>query len=715
MILFKSDWKDYPSAIPDLQTTNTSWVNLAALFKSMGVQNYYFHLALMNPNLQGVDPHDPNLTLAQKAAIAVECKFNPWYYFREVIRIKDGGVVSPFMANRGVISMFWCFFCGIDYGMVMPRQTGKSVGSDCLKIGLLQEWLEDGEIFLFTKDSGLRTKNVKKVKDIIAELPPYLNKTTKHDADNTEIVTCKKLGNVMWTGIGQPSIENAIKMGRGFTIPITFTDEVAFIPNVHISLPALLASGTKIRNLMQENGKLFGNIFTTTAGKKDTEEGKFAYDLIMNGMLWNENIYDSGSKEEARLIVRNGSRDLGDNINGTFSHRQLGYTDEWLSNAIRKSRSDKDAADRDFLNIWTSGSLTSPLSVELNEVITNSIVEPFHTQLTNDKYTIRWYIPYEDIERRMKSSHFVIGLDSSQAVGRDANAIIIVDVRDMSVIAASDVKEANLHKYALWLGAFMVRYENTTLIIENKISGQSILDTVAGTLIKYGINPFKRMYNSVVDDASTRESDFKRISGKEALKEETYLSYKREFGFRTDSTRRYFLYDAVLQEAAMSTGHLVRDVVLSTEIRALVMKNGRVDHAQGKHDDTVIAWLMTHWFVKHSKNLYFYGIDPKICLSMVSDEGAIMTPEKLENKRKLMILNQEINEIKDRLIAAPNIIESKKYEKLLEWKIFEANKYGETTYSLDSIMDDVRKNKVTKKSLRESISDYQAKRVASMR
>lgn len=710
MIVFLEDWKNYPTAIADTETKNESWVHLAAVFKSMEVKNFYFHLALLNPSLKGVDPHDAYLTYEQKVAIALEVENNPWYFFREVLRLPvDGGGTQSFRANRAIVSLIWCFLVGLDYALIMPRQTGKSVGTDGLKIWLMFFYYFQAELFLLTKDAGLRAKNIKKIKDIINLLPPYLNRVTKADTDNTETITCVLRGNRLWTGVGQIQPDLAIKTGRGFSIIASHTDEFAFIPNVHIAIPAMLAAGTTAQEKAKERGLLFGNIFTTTAGKKDTTEGKFAYHLVMDGMYWNESLYDCQTKEEVHEVVRLHSKGVGYNINGTFSHRQLGLTDEWLRNAIAKSRQSEADAKRDFLNQWSSGTISNPLSIDLLAAIVASERDPLHTQVTKEMYRVSWYIPEDTIERRMATGHYVIGLDSGNAVGRDANAFVLTDIRDMSVVATLSVSESSLHKYSIWLGMFMVRYPNTTLIIENKSSGQHIIDTVAATLIKYGMNPFKRIYNSIVDNYVARETDYKVISGKEGYKEEIFDIYKGSFGFQTTGNRRAFIYDTVLQEAAKATGHLIKDRRLSEELRGLETRNGRVDHATNGHDDTVIAWLLTHWFVKYSKNLAFYGIDTKECLSLVSAEGAMLTPEKLEERRRLAVINIEIEELKEKLIGAPDIIASSKYEKLLQWKVMEANKLGETTYTIDSILDDVKKNRVTKKSLRSALMDYKAR------
>ena len=62
MILFLDDWKKYPTARPHLETTNTSYIELASLYRDMGVKNHFFHLALVDQDLKYVDPHSTDIT-----------------------------------------------------------------------------------------------------------------------------------------------------------------------------------------------------------------------------------------------------------------------------------------------------------------------------------------------------------------------------------------------------------------------------------------------------------------------------------------------------------------------------------------------------------------------------------------------------------------------------------------------------------------------------
>ncbi|KAM9945057.1 hypothetical protein ACTFIT_003308 [Dictyostelium discoideum] len=67
-------------------------------------------------------------------------------------------------------------------------------------------------------------------------------------------------------------------------------------------------------------------------------------------------------------------------INQTHRYRQLGLDKEWLRDALQNSGVKIKEADRDFFNRWTSGSLRSPLSTELNNIIRDYERDPLWTE-----------------------------------------------------------------------------------------------------------------------------------------------------------------------------------------------------------------------------------------------------------------------------------------------------------------------------------------------
>jgi len=712
MILYLEDWDKYPTAIPDVRTTNQSWVRLAGVFKSMGIKNYCFHLALLNPALQGIDPHSPNLTLDEKTAIALECRFNPWYFFREVCLIDSGSNPLRFAANRPNIALLWCFFSTIDFVLIMPRQIGKSITGDMLGIWLTYLYYENTALTILTKDDELRSKTVRRIKQALNLLPAWLIPRSKNDADNTEVIECKKRNNLMTFLVGQRDIFGANKVGRGITGPYLQTEEGPFISNVHISLPVAAQSTGAARENFEKDGTLYGNIYTTTAGKKDTKEGKYMYDFINSGYYWNETLYDRKNKADAKEFIitnSNGGRCL---VNGTFSHRQAGKTDAWLKGRLSIVPLTREEIERDYLNRWTSGNTSGALPTHILEIVNKSELDPLFVSVSGERYMMRWYIPEEEILSRMNTGHYLLGLDSSEAVGRDSNALVLLDVKTLEVIATSSINEASLSRYAKWIADFLIKFKKVTFIFEAKSSARGgMVDMISAMLTNEGIDPFVRMYSKIVDQKETMQEEYKEICKPLMSRSEyDYAIMKKYLGFMTTGNSRLFLYNTVLNEAVNSTAHLIRDQRLSSELKGLEIKNGRIDHPKDGHDDMVIAWLLCHWFIKHTKHLQHYGINPLECLSMVASDGATMTDEEMNNKLKVVEINKEINKLKDCLSQSTSAIESTRYEKMLAWKVREAQQLGDTAISLDNILKDIETSKRHVNKLRASLNKMKLNR-----
>lgn len=109
--------------IYDFNTKNKSFIKVHLELKLLGVKNNAFHLILLNPALQGVDPYDPNLTPIQVMMIIQECKLNMFYYLREVVRIEEqGGKLVSFRMDRGTLAASYNFINNINFYLMKPRQ-----------------------------------------------------------------------------------------------------------------------------------------------------------------------------------------------------------------------------------------------------------------------------------------------------------------------------------------------------------------------------------------------------------------------------------------------------------------------------------------------------------------------------------------------------------------------------------------------------------------
>jgi len=646
MILFEKDWEYYPSAIVHLTTRNESWVHLAKTYKAMGIKNHVFHLALINPALEFIDPHSPNLTQNEIDMIAAECKVNPWYYFREVARIppQAGGAAVPLQANRGNIAMWWCFFNHITMCLIQPRQTGKSYTVYELYVYLLTVLCQGTLVNMLTKDEKLRKESVDIVKKIFDQLPEYLDLRNKRtDSNNTEEITVNLLENKLKTFLPRSSEKDALNVGRGFGCPINHVDEGPFCVNAHISIPAMFSAGNAVRDRAKAAGTPYCNIVTTTAGKLDTEEGAFVYkNYIVESMTWSELVFDQPNAEELEIFVRKGGHG-NFRISIIMSHRQLGKTDEWLWEKMRESNSEGDAADRDYFNVWTSGTESHPLKpAVLKRIVASQNDIVYDQYFPQQKYVIKWNVAEKDVARYMAMNKTILSVDSSNAGGNDDTAMVWVDADTLDVVAAAAVNETNLLVYANWLAVYLVENKNVTLIIESKSSGPFIIDVLCQLLPSMGEDPFKRIFNLIVQDRDVNPDRYEMLRVPLGRRDEQlYTLNKDTFGFNTSGSGRFArseLYGTVLQEAAKRGGDKVYDKKLIGQITGLKSKNGRVDHGNGKHDDMVIAWLMAVWFLMNGKNMMHYGISS--IMTQIGDEKAMTYEEYLAHQKQQELQNQ---------------------------------------------------------------------------
>lgn len=604
MILHESDMDLWPDAIYDTKTTNDSFIKYAMLLRRMGVKNYRWCLALTQPELQGVNPHDPTLDFLTRMKILHECKVNPWYLIREVVMVKG----RRYTANRGNMALMWLFFNHIDTFLIQPRQTGKSVAVDFLMIWLIYfSPMRKTTIQLITKDASLRTDNISRIKGFLTDMPQYLFVHSKEDPDNTEELGYAEHDMRFIGKVPRSSPADAEKVGRGATSEVIQFDELPYINHCKIIVQAALGSTTEARALAKEKGTPYGILYTTTAGKIDSRDGRFAYDLLCGAAKWTEHLYDAGSQLALEEIITNQISSPAPMVNITLSHRQLGKTDEWLWETMARNKAYGDAAERDYLNRWTNGTGTNPISVKQLQRVNASLTEPHYVEITPENFVVNWYIPRDEIGRFMSNNPTVIGLDTSDAIGRDGIDMVIIDPRTMRPIATGSYNQTSIVKWISFFANFMLRHTNTVWIPERKSSAQSIIDGVAEIIFAAGENPFNRIYNTIYQDKDRFVNEYTRTQHPvECAK--MLDTHKSAFGFNTTASSRNLLYVQVLNTILEDASEGILDSKIITQMSGLTIRNGRIDHSTGGHDDSVVAYLLAGWLVLYGKNLELYGI-----------------------------------------------------------------------------------------------------------
>lgn len=185
----------------DFGTTNESFLLTAKELKTVGIKNWYFMLEVKHPdfNLGELDPYDPNLSPTEIGKIIIECKDNPWYFFREVERVPVRGVGKlKTILRRSSAAAIWCFMHSIDFLLNTPRQLQKTTWITSI---IMYEFLfeyQNIEIPYMHIKMDRCIENAEMLRDYITALPDYLNpwadrlklpgiKSLKYDAHNVSI------------------------------------------------------------------------------------------------------------------------------------------------------------------------------------------------------------------------------------------------------------------------------------------------------------------------------------------------------------------------------------------------------------------------------------------------------------------------------------------------------------------------------------------------
>jgi hypothetical protein len=552
---------------------------------------------------------------------------------------------------------------------------------------------------MITLNDSLRVKNILRIKKAIKLLPPYL-RSLKGEVDNTQIVSYSALNNYLYTYINSDSKDKARETARGQSGPINHGDEYAYWKWIEETFAgALGSSGAAVENA-KASGNPYGNFFTTTAGMKDDRHGRIAYDYVNKGAVWSEAYFDAKNEFELQRMLEAAHHPAARKymVNATFSYLQLGYTHEWATALAKRHGLSADDIQRDLLNIWTSGSSAGAITKYLSERIVKSVRTPLYVETFDEPYFIRWFIPKDKISTFLQSHQCVWGMDTSTANGKDAMTLVLREVETLRTVAVCSVTESFIVNYAKWFAKVMVKYPNTTLVIERASTAETIIETLIIELTKNNVNPFTRIYNKIVSQREKGDKELERVLNPRNLHNmamyQEHLS-KGSFGFIMNKDSRETVYSEILQTSVQISADHVQDEILAKEIVGLEIKNNRVDHASGGHDDHVISWLLPHWFLAKTRNLSRYGIEPSLVMrrcSLIEDDREKEKESVIETLKKRRV-KAEIEEVTYQLGTVTNTMHIASLERKLRHL---ANTYSQSDSEIigvDGLIEKARKER----------------------
>ena len=566
--------------------------------KSKGIKNNAFFLQLLDRDLANVDPYDPHLNQYMCQKIFRECQANFWYFIREVVRIPvqgARGAGAMYELHRGNLALNWCSMLNLNIFLELPRQNYKTVSTLVRYLYIYNFGTTNSKIAFLHKKHEEAKMNLTTLKTLRDNLPSYLQLKQTYSTDGKKLKasnTIEKIihplnGNEIKTIPSARSAAAGAMLLRGYTVPLMYIDEIAFIKYIkEIYLNAVPAWKTASMNA-RANGVPYGIICTTTPGFLTEDEGIFAYDMKEQATQFNESMYDMSYEELMRLIDANTRSNF---VYIRYYYYQLGRSETWFKEICKDMLYSWPDIRREVLLQWSMGVQHSPFEPEQLEYVSRNVREPKKVVYFLGKYIFNIYEEIEysgGVPRRPP----IIGVDVSGGYNRDSSAICCIDSETTKVIG--DLK----CNYISTVDLAKVIYELVSKFMPNAIVnvernggyGASVLAKLVGSSIK------NNLYYEIKDKVIEETND-----GIHSLRKK-----RRTKVYGLDSTKKTReLLIQILRERMENHKDKFVSVNIYNELVGMEEKrNGRIEHSDNTHDDLVFAYLMAMYVWYEGKDL----------------------------------------------------------------------------------------------------------------
>ena len=581
-----------------MSTTNKSFIKMHYLLKSMGIQNNRFFLALLDPDLAGISPFDPNLNFMMKQKVLREVTNNFWYFVREVVRVPAPGVPGgvQFELHRANLAMYFCMMYNLDIFEEIPRQLGKTIAAVIRYLWIYNFGTSYSEISFLNKkldDSKLNLSRLKAIRDL---LHTYL-RMDQSFAENGKKIKGKSTVEF----IHNPNNSNEIKatasakseilaasLLRGRTLSLVWGDEWAFIPyNMTIFINAVPAIKTAKMNAARM-GKQFGILLTTTAGMLTTQEGQAANEMRKDSTKFHERWYDLTYPQIMEIINSNLKSNF---VHIRYSYQQLGKDEAWFASSCKDMLWKWNDIRREVLLEWSESSENCPFTKEELETIKNYCREPVDSKLIMGKYILNIYnntIPLRpDYVPKYPP---IIGVDVSGGYYHDASAVTIIDSLTTSVIADFQDNSISPIDLARFIYEVVCRYYPNAVINVERNGGYGA--SVIAKLLEPKLKP--NLYFEIKARIIEEKKDGIRVIRK---KQKTKV-----FGLDSSKYKRYLLIELLRERVQYHKDKFVSPVIYDEMQHMETKRNGKVEHSSTSHDDQVFSYLMALY-------VWYEGID----------------------------------------------------------------------------------------------------------
>ena len=589
-------------------TKNKSFLDMHHYLKSIGIKNNEFMLALIDPDLDGINPHDPHLNAYMKQKVLRECICNYWYYLRECVRIPDqGGQPVPFKLTRANLAVNFCMALNLNIFEEIPRQQGKTVSAAARYLYVYNFGTTNSKIGFFHKNMEGSKDNLQTLKDIRDLLPPYLIMKERMLADgkidkgkdSVTLITNPHNNNNIKTFPSATNRAKAASLARGKSLTMMWFDEYAFLPfNDIIYMNAAPAYKTASMNA-KRNGSPYGILITTTPGYMTTPEGQEAYNTKEIATKFSESWYDLNYNDLMAILNANTKSDF---VYIKYSYQELGCTEAWFQEVCKLLKNSWADIRREILLEWATGVENSPFKEEDLDAISKLVKQPISEVYILGKYRFDTYMQTDT-----RTYPPIIGVDVSGGYKQDSSTITIIDSLTTKVLGCMNCNYISTIDLAKVIEFIVKNWMPNAVINVERNGGYG--SSVIAKLIKLGLK--KNLYYEIKDQTVEERQD-----GVHAYKKKVRT---KVYGLNSNKSIRKLLIEILIERVENHKDKIISPIIYNELLGMEIKRNGKVEHSSSTHDDQVFSMLMALYVWYEGINLAErYGI--RKCTIKTDDE-----------------------------------------------------------------------------------------------
>lgn len=564
-----------------MTTKNKSFLDMHHYLKSIGIKNNAFMLVLLDPDLDGIDPHDPHLNAFYKQKVLRECCANFWYFLREVVLVPSpGGASMRYKLTRGNLALNFCMALNLNVFYEAPRQQGKTVsvaikllhtynfGTSNAKIAFLHKGMEGA------KDNLLTLKNIRDL------LPPYLIMKERilpdgridRGKDNATEIMNPFNHNSVKTFASATNRMRAASLLRGKTIQIIWYDEYGFLPYNDIIYMNAAPAFKTASMFAKQNGSPYGIVITTTPGFMSTNEGKEAYTVKETATKFSETWYDLTYQQLRQILDTNIKSDF---VYIRFTYQELGCSEEWFNEVCKLLKNSWPDIRREILLEWSTGVENSPFKEEDLNTIGTMVRPPISETYLLGKYRFETYLQADT-----RSYPPIMGVDVSAGYKQDSSTITIIDSRTTKVLGCLNCNYISPFDLAKCIEFIIKNWLPNCICCVERNGGYGA--SVISKLIKAGLK--KNLYYEIKDVVVEERQD-----GIHAYKQKIRT---KVFGINSTKAVRSELIDILLDRVENHKDKFMSPIIYNELLGMEIKRNGKIEHSDSTHDDQVFSYLM---------------------------------------------------------------------------------------------------------------------------